>query len=76
MKKSDEQLRAEANALDAAYAGAEIFDLRNENQYLRRVLHQLIMQIQEDVQVDSVTEHFWEAVDDAEEALWGEEDDA
>ena len=74
MKKSDEQLLAEANALDAAYAGAEIFDLRNENKYLRRVLHELIIQIQEDVQVDSVTEHFWEAVADAEKVLWGEDD--
>jgi hypothetical protein len=39
--KSDEQLLAEANALDAAYAGAEIFDLRKENEYLSRVLWDL-----------------------------------
>jgi hypothetical protein len=53
-------------------------ELINENEDLRRVLTQLIIQIQEDVQVDSVTEHFWEALDDAEKVLWGdkEEDDA
>jgi len=73
MTKSDEQLLKEANELDAAYTSAYIHDLKNENEYLRSVLAQLIAQIQEDVQVDSVTEHFWEAVDVAEEALWGEE---
>jgi len=67
MKKSDEQLRAEANALDAAYAGAEIFDLRNENQYLRRVLSNLLDHVGEDVEFKS--KHLQTAIDDAMEAL-------
>jgi len=49
-------------------------ELIKENEDLRRVLTQLIVQIQEDVQVDSVTEHFWEALDDAEQVLWGDEE--
>ena len=67
MKKSDEQLRAEANALDAAYAGAEIFDLRKENEYLRRVLSSLVHQADEDVEFKS--KHLQTAIEDAMEAL-------
>lgn len=69
MNKTDEELRAEANALDAAYTSAALFDAKNEIKYLKSVLTELVCQIQEDVAVDSVTEHFWEAVDAAEEAL-------
>ena len=68
-KKTDEQLLAEANALDAAYASAEIHDLRHQIKYLERVLTELVTQIQEDIAPDSVTPHFWDAVQDAEEAL-------
>jgi len=67
MKKSDEQLLAEANALDAAYAEAEIFDLRKENEYLRRVLSSLVHQADEDVEFKS--KHLQTAIEDAMEAL-------
>ena len=67
MKKSDEELLAEAKALDAAYAGAEIFDLRKENEYLRRVLSSLVHQADEDVEFKS--KHLQTAIEDAMEAL-------
>lgn len=67
MKKSDEELLAEANALDAAYAGAEIFDLRKENEYLRRVLSNLLDHAGEDVEFKS--KHLQTAIEDAMEAL-------
>lgn len=70
MNKTDEELRAEANALDAAYTSAALFDAKNEIEYLKRVLTELVCQIQEsDVRIKSASEHFWEAVDAAEEAL-------
>jgi hypothetical protein len=67
--KTDEQLLAEANALDAAYAGAEIVDLRHENEYLRRVLLELVLQVKEDFPEESCTSHLCTAIEDAEEAL-------
>ena len=68
-RKSDEQLLAEATALDKVYAEAEISDLRWQNEYLLRVLSNLVDQINEDIGADSGTRHFWAAVEEAEEAL-------
>ena len=73
MKKSDEQLLKEANKLDALYTSAEIYDLRNQNKYLLRVLDKLVFQIQENIAPDAATQHFWDAVQTAEEALGYEE---
>ena len=73
MTKSDEQLLKEANELDAAYTSAEIHDLRNQNAFLLRVLNELVCQIQEDIAPDAATQHFWDAVQTAEEALGYEE---
>jgi len=73
MKKSDEQLLKEANELDALYTSAEIYDLRNQNKYLLRVLDKLVFQIQENIAPDAAIQHFWDAVQTAEEALGYEE---
>ena len=76
MTKTDEQLLKEANELDALYTSAYIHDLKNENVYLKRVLTELVCQINEDVSPDTVTQHFWDAVQTAEEALGYYEDPA
>lgn len=68
-RKSDDQLLAEATALEKAYAEAEISDLRWQNEYLLRVLSNLVDQINEEIGTDSGTRHFWAAVEEAEEAL-------
>ena len=71
--KTDEQLLAEANALDAAYAQADRRDLIVENQYLRQVLEELIIQVKEDFPEEAWTQFVREAIEDAEEALgWHE----
>ena len=67
--KTDEQLLAEANALDAAYVAADAFDLRKENEYLRKVLEELILQVKEDFPEEAWTRFVREAIEDAEEAL-------
>ena len=67
--KTDEQLLAEANALDAAYAQADRRDLIVENQYLRQVLEELILQVKEDFPEEAWTRFVREAIEDAEEAL-------
>lgn len=41
----------------------------DEIDYLRRALAELILQVEEDVPADSATEHLWEAVETAKEAL-------
>lgn len=69
MDKSDEELLAEANALDAAYAGAELFDAQKKIEYLERILKNLVTNIHEDISSAQATEHFWASVYDAEEAL-------
>lgn len=69
--KNDEQLLAEVNALDEAYALADLSDLRKENAHLKCVLAELVVQINEDVPVESWSSHLSEAVGDAEEALVG-----
>ena len=74
MKKSDEQLLAEAIQLDNDYTRAEWFHLRKENEYLRQVLGNLVDSIREHIQgngtfVEEVTEGLDIAVMDAEEAL-------
>ena len=58
---------AEANALDAAYTGSEIHDLRMQNEYLRKVLANLYYQTQEDAL--RKTKHLENALEDAAEAL-------
>lgn len=68
-RKSDDQLLAEATALDKVYAEAEISDLRWQNEFLMRVLTMLVDRINEDISQDSGTRHFWAAVEEAEEAL-------
>ena len=67
--KTDEQLLAEANALDAAYAAADAFDLRKENEYLRKTLENLYYQVREDVPYESRSKHLHAAIEDAAEAI-------
>lgn len=67
--KTDEELLAEANALDATLTSAELFDARNQIKYLERVLKNLVNNVLEDVPREFGTEHLWASVDDAEEAL-------
>lgn len=76
MRHSDEHLLAEAKALDDAYTSAALVDAQNEIKYLKQVLEELVVQINQDVPVDSVTRHFWDALQDAEEALGYYEDPA
>ena len=67
MRKTDDELLAEANALDATYAAAELHDLRYQIEYLRKVLANLYYQTQEDAL--RKTKDLESALDDAAEAL-------
>jgi hypothetical protein len=65
----DEELLAESNALDAAYAAAQLHDAQYRVQYLERVLKNLVDNVTEDVPREVGTDHLWASVEDAEEAL-------
>ena len=67
INKSDEQLLAEANALDADYLRAHVRDLEYQVEYLRRVLSNLLDHAVEDVGIKS--KHLQTAIEDAMEAL-------
>jgi CHAD domain-containing protein len=68
-KKSDDQLLAEANALDAAYASAELHDLRTQVEYLTRALRDLHDNVQSDFLEESWSKHLSMSMNDAAEAL-------
>lgn len=67
--KTDEQLLAEAYALDAAYMSAEIHDLRGDVAYLTRTLHDLYHQVEADIPEGQMSQSLLRVMYRAAEAL-------